>query len=70
MVLCCIFFLFSFKDWICNKIEHCDVGMIFHSTLEPRFHLEEKKTKWKTIVKEETTKYYHQSGIDSLVYHH
>lgn len=32
MVLCrFFFFFFSFKDWICNKIEHCDVGMIFHS---------------------------------------
>jgi len=32
------------KDWICNKIEHCDVGMVFHSTLESRCHLETKKT--------------------------
>lgn len=44
MVLCCVFFFFSFfKDWICNKIEHCDVGMIFHSTLESRCRLEETK---------------------------
>lgn len=31
------------KDWICNKIEHCDVGMVFHSTLEPRCHLKTNK---------------------------
>lgn len=50
MVLCCIFFFiffFLFKDWICNKIEHCGVGMIFHSTLEPRFHLEGKTKRGK-----------------------
>lgn len=28
------------KDWICNKIEHRDVGMVFHSTLESGCHLE------------------------------
>lgn len=33
------------KDWICNKIEHCDVGMVFHSTLESRRHLEVNKEK-------------------------
>lgn len=31
------------KDWICNKIEHCDVGMVFHSTLESRCHLKEEE---------------------------
>lgn len=28
------------KDWICNKIEHRDVGMVFHSTLESGCHLQ------------------------------
>lgn len=31
------------KDWICNKIEYCDVGMVFHSTLESGCHLGKKQ---------------------------
>lgn len=31
------------KDWICNKIEHRDVGMVFHSTLESGCHLGKNK---------------------------
>lgn len=33
------------KDWICNiiKFKHGDVGMVFHSTLESRRHLEQVK---------------------------
>lgn len=37
------------KDWICNKIEHCDVGMVFHSTLESRCHLETNRQKKNTL---------------------